>query len=627
MAQLEQTQRIATLERGLRRVRHMLDRGIGRSRQVSRWRFVFFLIGVVVCFGLYKAAWHVTGNITLGGFFVLFLFIAHYHTRFERRLSRLRRWCEIKTKNLARSRLDWISIAPQVLATPGDHPYASDLDISGTHSLFGLVNSTISTNGHERLFQWLCAQNSDPLDETQWHARQALVKELAGLHGFRDRLILEATVVDPETLNGHRIESLLQDTVDIPRLRSTFIVSMGLVGLTGLLGIGAVFGELPGYWIISFAIYAWLFFSMAGRLEPLFGKVLSLEQELQKLGLVLRLLEKRSYRGLPHLALLCGPFVNAEFQPSHAMHRFARLCAGLSIKGHPLVHIGLNALGPWDLWFAYRLQGACSQLRQSLLVWLNQLATLDAAASLAGFAYLHPQYAWPLRRISSVTDHGYGVSARALGHPLIPQDKKVANDVSLEGVGQLLMVTGSNMSGKSTFLRTVGVNVCLAQAGAPVCAEWFEWTWMRLSCCIRVSDSLDEGLSYFYAEVKRLRTVLDAVAIRNEAPVLYLIDEIFKGTNNRERLIGSEAFIRALVRGNGLGLITTHDLELAALEGELSDVINVHFQETVAEGALEFDYQLRPGPCPTTNALRIMAQEGLPIPTMGEQQPETIKEE
>ena len=162
MAQLKQTQRIATLERGLRRVKYMLDRGIGRSRQVSRWRFVFFLIGVVVCFSLYKATWHVTGNIVLGIFFVLFLFIAHYHTRFERRLSRLRRWCEIKTKNLAKSRLDWISIAPRAFVTSGDHPYTSDLDISGTHSLFGLVDSTISTNGHERLSQWLCAQKFRP---------------------------------------------------------------------------------------------------------------------------------------------------------------------------------------------------------------------------------------------------------------------------------------------------------------------------------------------------------------------------------------------------------------------------------------------------------------------------------
>ena len=156
--------------------------------------------------------------------------------------------------------------------------------------------------------------------------------------------------------------------------------------------------------------------------------------------------------------------------------------------------------------------------------------------------------------------------------------------------------------------------MCLAQAGAPVCAETFDWTWMRLFCCIRITDSLEEGLSYFYAEVKRLKVILDALHERTEPPVLFLIDEIYKGTNNRERLRGSESYIQTIRQGNGLGLITTHDLELAHLESDGKGITNMHFQETVEEGKLLFDYRLRPGPCPTTNALRIMAQEGLPIP-------------
>lgn len=175
------------------------------------------------------------------------------------------------------------------------------------------------------------------------------------------------------------------------------------------------------------------------------------------------------------------------------------------------------------------------------------------------------------------------------------------------------MVTGSNMSGKSTFLRTLGINLCLAQAGAPVCAGLFEWTWLRLATCIRVDDSLEAGLSFFYAEVKRLKSLLDETADRSNAPVLFLIDEIFKGTNNRERLIGSRAFITALSQGNGFGLVTTHDLELTDLDKTVPGLWNAHFQETVAAGALQFDYKLRPGPCPTTNALRIMELR-LPVP-------------
>ena len=154
---------------------------------------------------------------------------------------------------------------------------------------------------------------------------------------------------------------------------------------------------------------------------------------------------------------------------------------------------------------------------------------------------------------------------------------------------------------------------CLAQAGAPVCATTFAWTWSRLACCIRVNDSLDAGLSFFYAEVKRLKSILQATEDREAPPVLFLIDEIFKGTNNRERLIGSRAYVRALATGNGYGLVTTHDLELADLDESIPGLTNCHFQETVAAGTLQFDYQLRPGPCPTTNALRIMELEGLPV--------------
>jgi DNA mismatch repair ATPase MutS len=201
-----------------------------------------------------------------------------------------------------------------------------------------------------------------------------------------------------------------------------------------------------------------------------------------------------------------------------------------------------------------------------------------------------------------------------MGHPLLPAQTRVTNNAHLAGLGTVQLITGSNMSGKSTFLRTIGINLCLAQAGAPVCARRFEWTWCRLACCIRVDDSLEAGLSFFYAEVKRLKTILDATRERKAPPVLFLIDEIFKGTNNRERLIGSRAFITELTRGNGLGLVTTHDLELTDLAKTTPRLTNAHFQETVSAGALQFDYTLRPGPCPTTNALRIMELEGLPVP-------------
>jgi DNA mismatch repair ATPase MutS len=289
----------------------------------------------------------------------------------------------------------------------------------------------------------------------------------------------------------------------------------------------------------------------------------------------------------------------------------------LSVRAHPLVHYLINAIGPWDLLHTYRLQQLQDRIAAIAPLWFETLAELDAAASLATFAYLHPDCPWPSLYQSDGTVQSNGdrpiLDARRLAHPLIPAAGRVGNDILLQGRGRIFLVTGSNMSGKSTFLRAIGINTCLAQAGAPVCAESFRWSLVRIGSCIRVDDSLDGGLSFFYAEVKRLKTILDSTQDSQGPPVLWLIDEVFKGTNNRERLIGGRALIATLAGGNGFGLVTTHDLELTDLERQLPSVTNVHFQETVAQGALQFDYRLRPGPCPTTNALRIMALEGLPV--------------
>jgi DNA mismatch repair ATPase MutS len=179
--------------------------------------------------------------------------------------------------------------------------------------------------------------------------------------------------------------------------------------------------------------------------------------------------------------------------------------------------------------------------------------------------------------------------------------------------GELAMITGSNMSGKSTFLKTLGSNLSLAFAGGPVCADSLEVSPIRLFTCIKVNDSVTEGFSFFYAEVRRLKALLNALQNEQPYPLFFLIDEIFRGTNNRERLIGSRAYIRALVGQNGLGVISTHDLELTTLAQAFPQIHNHHFREEVVDGKMIFDFKLHPGPCPTTNALKIMALAGLPV--------------
>jgi DNA mismatch repair ATPase MutS len=363
-------------------------------------------------------------------------------------------------------------------------------------------------------------------------------------------------------------------------------------------------------------VYAAIYLLTSGQVEPVFGRALSLHGQLEKLGGLFRYLEGRSYAATPALGRLCAAVVAGATRPSIAIRRLARVSHALSVRAHPLVHLALNGIVPWDLFFTWRLERIRGHVLNDVAVWLETLAELEASNALAAFAFLHPEYHWPVPLTAEPSTNGERtavLSATALGHPLIPSAQRVSNDLDMRGLGRVLLVTGSNMSGKSTFLRTVGINACLAQAGAPVCAKSFEWTWVRMACCIRVDDSLEAGLSFFYAEVKRLKRLLDAAEDRAAPPVLFLIDEIFKGTNNRERLIGSRAYIQALTTSHGFGLVTTHDLELAEMERTFPSLTNAHFQETVQASQLKFDYTLRPGPCPTTNALRIMALEGLPV--------------
>jgi len=269
------------------------------------------------------------------------------------------------------------------------------------------------------------------------------------------------------------------------------------------------------------------------------------------------------------------------------------------------------------LYFAHRLNHYKEAIKTDLPVWIDTWYELEALNALANFGYLHPDYVFPDVLPVTTPPAQAVLRACALGHPLLPQDGCVCNDFTFAHLGELALITGSNMSGKSTFLRTLGVNLCLAYAGAPVHASALQTVLLRLFTCIKVSDSVTDGISYFYAEVRRLKALLRALEAPEPIPLCFLIDEIFRGTNNRERLIGSRAYIHALTRGHGVGVISTHDLELVTLADTVASIRNYHFREEVRDGRMVFDYQLRPGPCPTTNALKIMQMEGLPVDMYG----------
>lgn len=598
-------------ERLLARLDRLRDRARRRSEGFIRWRIAVFAAALAVGFlGYAGGRTALTGSLLIS-FGLVFAVLLFFHSRLKASLRRLEIWIGIQRAHLARQALEWDGLPPaRDYGISEGHPFAHDLDLVGPHSLLRLIDTTVSTHGRRQLVTRLLYPDPDPGSSERG---QGLVRELVPRPLLCDRLVLEARRVssDGELKSDEMIRAL-----ESPG---------STAGLGAMLAVGAVLSNLTAiflfwefalggsrWWGFTFLPYLTGYFLIYGRIEPVFGRALDLRRHLERVRDLFRLIETRKDPMSPNLREATRAFHEPGMRPSEWVGRIARIADALSVRGNPLVHLILNAAGPWDLYFTYRYERVRDGIVEHFPLWLEALGRLEASAALARYARLHPDYVFPV--INPPKPDPPRIRARGLGHPLIPDSRRVVNDFGLEHLGSVMLLTGSNMSGKSTFLRTVGINAAMALAGGPVCAEAFSMPVLRLFCGVRIRDDLEEGLSYFYAEVKRLKRILDAAAERSGPPVLFLIDEIYKGTNNRERLLGSTAYIKKLLESRGLGLVSTHDLELASLEGEVKGVRNFHFQERVAEGRLLFDYRLLPGPCPTTNALRIMAREGLPVP-------------
>ena len=364
------------------------------------------------------------------------------------------------------------------------------------------------------------------------------------------------------------------------------------------------------WFILSFLIYLLVYNYNSGKIKGIFDESYQIDKLLRRFSAILLYLENFPFKEQSELKAFCSLYHNNDSSPSRYLRKIALIASAASLQKNDLLWIVLNTLVPWDLSFAELLNRYKRELDEKLSRWLDRFYELEALCSLANFAWLNPGYTFP-----EIVDPGESLPFEAtdLGHPLIPHQERVTNDISISEIGSILLITGSNMSGKSTFLRTLGVNLVLAFAGGPVVASRLQTVPFRIYSSINVVDSLDAGLSHFYAEVKRLRGMLDALRQPHAYPLFYLVDEIFRGTNNRERLIGSTSFLKKVAGSRGIGIISTHDLELTELEQDIPKLTNWHFEETIKEGKMHFEYRLKPGPCPTTNALRIMEMEGLPV--------------
>ena len=595
-------QRINAYNRQIKHLSQQIKLLEAKSDQLGNWRLLLALAGGIPLFVSIFLPYPFLFWMLLVATGIGFIFLIANHRRIEYSLIKHRTWRTIKQENRARMLLDWKRI-PEIAIVDDKHPLEVDLDLRELHRL---INTASSQSGTLRLREWFLTEEPSLAMIEQ---RQKLVQELKAHPTFRDKLTLHARLSSAQVkkqLNTAWLRNWLMS--DVPNQRINFwVMLLSILAVANVIAFILVQFNVITVTVsgILWGIYALAYVSRIGLMNQLGDNGQQVYDVLSRLQSVMKHLESYPYDDTPNLRKLCKPLLEAK--PSKQIRRLMGTLAASNLKGNPPLWILLNAIMPWDLFFLSRLHQQKQQLVKYMPQWLDVWYEIEALNSLATFAYLNDKGIMP------TLSHSEVFSVKQLGHPLLSSEKRISNDFSFETIGELAILTGSNMSGKSSFLRTLGVNLVMAYAGGVVLAESFNAGVFRLFSCIRVTDSLDDGISYFYAEVKRLRELLDELEAKNSLPLFFLIDEIFRGTNNRERLIGSQSFINALVNANGIGLIATHDLELTQLADGNPQIRNLHFREHIADNRMVFDYILREGASPTTNALEIMALEGLPV--------------
>jgi hypothetical protein len=485
------------------------------------------------------------------------------------------------------------------------HPYALDLDVFGSGSLFQLLNETRTRSGERMLASWL----AQPAKAGVIRARQQAVAELAARHELREALAVagaRASEKEPDP------EPLLAWAEGAPGLcAGVALRAFAWLLPAAFVAVAAAPGVPSWASLGPFALGLAALAALRGRLEPAISATTRRSEDLARFAELVGLAERAAFESEPLRALVAA-LRGSGAPASDEIARLARLVSFLEARHNGAFRAVLGPILMWDLHWVAALERWQRRAGPHARRWLDALGELEALASLATFSFENPGYALP-----DLDERAPSFEAEGLGHPLLASSTRVVNDVSLPGPGLALLVTGSNMSGKSTLLRSVGLGAVLALAGAPVCARSLRLGVCEVRSAMRVSDSVRDGVSRFYAELVKIKGVVGTA--RAGRPVLFLLDEILHGTNSRERHIGARSVVRALLDCGATGAVSTHDLALADLEQSLGGrVRNVHFEEQVAGGRMTFDYTLRDGVVRSGNALRWMRAVGLEVEGIGE---------
>ena len=582
-----------------------------RERRISMAR----LIAIAATIGL--AFWSLAAAlVTLAAFIALVVM----HERVIGARKRAESGAAFYERGLARVDDTW-----QGKGDPGSdfaddhHPYAGDFDLFGRGSLFELISVAVTPAGRRRLAQWL---KEPARDAEEIRGRQAAVLELRENVALREDVSTEAAEITRE-VESAKLDAwgaMPSATLTRPERFAAIVLPVAAVVLTAitlpsliarLIGMTHPEASLGAFANVPITPLVVVLFAtvllarhLTPRIEPIVSSVERAEPALALLGGVLARIERETFAS-PRLAALHERLRGSELPASREIEKLRKLVALLDARRNQFF-APFAVLLLWTAHVALAIERWRVRSGTRIGDWIEAVGEIEALGSLASFALEHPGYAMP-----EVVQEGPLFDARELGHPLIPAARRVTNSVRLDATLRLLVVSGSNMSGKSTMMRSVGLGAVLAMAGGPVCAQALRLSTTAVGASIRIADSLQENASRFYAEILRIRQVLE---MSREGPLLYLLDEVLAGTNSHDRRIGAEAIVRGLVERGAIGLVSTHDLALAQIAESLGPrAANVHFEDHIDGGKVVFDYRMRPGVVTKSNALELMRSVGIQV--------------
>ncbi len=587
----------------------------GRSGTISRARLAAFVtvaallvVGVRARDGAKAWAWAGGAAATLA-----FAALVLAHDALIRKKWRNTELQRINEESLHRLDRRWRRLR-NVPAPPidGAADVARDLDLLGDASVYRLLATPNTPYGRAALARWLL----DPAEPAEVRRRQAVVAELAPDIDFRQELQALGSELGER---GGDAEPLVLWAEGKPWLiERPWIVASAR--LSGLLSVTLAAAHALGWtavplWLLPLALNGLMTLLWARRIYPVLEAVSSRAHRFGGYSELLRRVSERSFdSSYPNRLRL--QTAEGETSAWRQMRRLERIVGWSELRLSPMFHIGVQAFTMWDFHVVYLLERWQREVGAHVRGWLTALGEIEALGALAVLRFDHPSWSFPELR----EEGPRGLAARGLGHPLLPPDRCVLNDVELGGPVQFLLVTGSNMSGKSTLLRSLGVNVALAHAGAPVFAESMRLSPMVLGTSFRITDSLEQGVSFFMAELQHLKRIVDRAeqaAASGRWTLLFLLDEVLLGTNIIERRVAVRSVLFRLLELGAIGAISSHDITLAET-GELDETGRaVHFTETYADGPngprMEFDYKLRSGVATSVNALQLLRLIGLEV--------------